>query len=465
MFKNLRREPGFYKRLWALALPLVMQNLITTSLGFVDTFMVGLLGNRQLSAVTAANVPIFLLQLVIFGLMSGLAVLVSQYWGQHDIESINRCTGVAMYISFLIAAIFASVLFFASRWVMSIITNNPDLIRLGAPYLRIVGLSYLFNALSSVYAGMQRSTENAKFGMQVFAASMLINTFLNYCLIFGHFGAPALGITGAALATFASRVAEFLIVVVYAARDRRVPLMPRALFHPGAAIAKSTFRYSGPVIINESMWGLGTSVMTAIMGHMTISTDMLAAYAIMGNIDKFATVACFGLSGATAILMGKTIGEGQSREKIYSLGSCLLTLSALNGVVISVCLAILLPTFFIPVIYPLFKLSPQATHIAVMMCIVYLCVMPVRAFDVTNVTGVLRSGGDTKVAAVLDLFPLWLAAIPLTALTALVLHSPVSLVCVATQAENFFKILPGILRLRSRKWINDVTIHREEPSA
>jgi len=461
MFKNLRREPGFYRRLWALALPLVLQNLITTSLGFVDTFMVGLLGNRQLSAVTAANVPIFLLQVVIFGLMSGLAVLVSQYWGKGDTESINRCMGVAMYAGFSIAAVFAFVLFFFPNRVMSVVTNNPELIRLGAPYLRIVGLSYLFNSVSSVYAGMQRSTENAKFGMQVFAASMLTNTFLNYCLIFGHFGAPALGITGAALATLASRVVEFLIVLIYALLNRRVPLMPRAVFRPGAAIAKSALHYSGPVIVNESMWGLGTSVMTAIMGHMSISTDMLAAYAIMGNIDKFATVACFGLAGATAILVGKTIGEGRPKEQICSLGSCLLTLSALNGVVISACLAALLPTFFIPVIYPLFKLSPQATRIAVLMCIVYLCVMPMRAFDVTNVTGVLRSGGDTRVAAAVDLCPLWLAAIPLTALTALVLHSPVALVCVATQAENFFKMPLGIWRLRSRKWINDVTVRGE----
>lgn len=464
MFQKLHQEPGFYKQLWALALPLVLQNLITTSLGFVDTFMVGLLGNRQLSAVTAANVPIFLLQVVIFGLMSGLTVLVSQYWGKHDIESINRCMGVAVYAGFSIAAVFAVVLFCFPRPVMSIVTNNPVLIRLGAPYLRIVGLSYLFNSVSSVYAGMQRSTENARFGMLVFGASMLINTFLNYCLIFGHLGAPALGITGAALATFASRVAEFLIVLVYALRDRRIPLMPAALFRPGTAIVKSAVRYSGPVIINESLWGLGTSVMTSIMGHMTISTDMLAAYAIMGNIDKFATVACFGIAGASAVLIGKSIGEGQSKEQVYNLSSCLLTLSAWNGVVISLILAILLPSFLIPYLYPLFKLSAQAAHIAVTMCVIYLCVMPMRAFDVTNITGVLRAGGDARMAAVLDLCPLWLAAIPLTALAALVLHVPVSLVCLATQAENFFKMPLGVFRLRSRKWINDITIRKEELS-
>jgi Na+-driven multidrug efflux pump len=296
----------------------------------------------------------------------------------------------------------------------------------------------------------------------VFGTSMLLNTFLNYCLIFGHLGAPRLGITGAALATLASRVAEFAIVAVCALRDRRVPLCPMALVRPGRAIVKSAVRYAGPVILNETLWGTGTSIMTAVMGHMAISADMLAAYAIMGNIDKFSTVACFGLAGATAVVVGKRIGEGAPREQVYDLGVCLLTLSALVGLALSAGLAVLLPTVFIPYLYPLFSLTPQATEIAVLMCVIYLAVMPMRAFDITNITGLLRAGGDARMAAVLDLCPLWLAAIPLTALAALVLHAPVVWVCLATQAENYFKMPLGILRLRSRKWINDVTIRRGE---
>lgn len=458
MFHVLKREPGFYRRLWLLALPLILQNLITTSLGFVDTFMVGLLGNNELSAVTAANTPIFLIQVIVFGLMSGLTVLVSQYWGRGDAAAINRCMGVALYAGVSVAGVMAAVLFCFPETVMGIVTNNALLIETGAPYLRIVGLSYVFNAASSVYVGMQRSTENPRFGMMVFAASMLLNTFLNYCLIFGKFGAPALGITGAALATLASRMAEFLIVAVYALTNRRVPLMPAALLRPGRAIAASAARYSGPVILNETLWGLGTSAMTAIMGHMTISADMLAAYAIMGNIDKFSTVACFGMAGATAVVVGKRIGEGASKEEVYGLGCCLLTLSTLVGVVIALCLAVLLPTVFIPSLYPLFSLTERATSIAVTMCVLYLMVMPMKAFDITNITGLLRAGGDARMAAVIDLCPLWLAAVPLTALAGLELDAPIPIVCLCIQAENFCKMPIGVFRLRSRKWINDVTI-------
>ena len=401
MLRHLHREPGFYKRLFYLALPLILQNLITTSLGFVDTFMVGMLGQNELSAVTAANTPIYMLQIIILGLLSGLSVLASQYWGKGDTESINRCMGVSLYAGLIIAVSVAVVLFFFPLQVMALVTNNGLLIELGAPYLRIVGLSYIFNTISSVYIGMQRSTENPAMGMIVFGISMLTNTCLNYILIFGKLGAP--------------------------------------------------------VLVNEVLWGLGVSVMTAIMGHMVISADMLAAYAIMGNIDKFSTVACFGVAGATAVIVGKRIGEGAGREEVYSVGCCLLTVSFGVGLAVSLCLAVLLPTVFIPYLYPLFHLKGLALEIAVIMCVVYLFMLPLKAFDITNITGLLRAGGDSRTASIIDLSCQWVIAVPLTFLTALVFNAPVAVVCLCIQSENVCKCPWGILRLRSRKWINNVT--------
>lgn len=459
MFSVLGQKPGFYRRLWGLSLPIILQNLITTSLGFVDTFMVGLLGNDELSAVTAANTPIFLVQVIIFGLMSGLTILVCQYWGKGDTVSINRVMGVAAYAGLAVSGVAALLLFLFPEGVMALVTNNLKLIELGAPYVRIVGVSYVFNAVSSVYVGMQRSTENPGFGMIVFAISMCLNTFLNYCLIFGHFGAPRLGITGAAAATLASRVVEFVIVLIYALANRRIPLVSRALLCPGRAMVKSAAFYAGPVILNETLWGLGTTVMTAIMGHMAISADMLAAYAIMGNIDKFSTVACFGVAGATAVIVGKRIGERAPEEEVYSLSSCLLLVSFLLGAGVALALAALLPTLFIPVLYPLFSLTETAVEAAVTMCVVYIVMMPLKSFDISNITGVLRAGGDARAAAILDLCPLWLVAVPLTALTGLVLDAPMALVCFSIYSENICKMPAGILRFRSRKWINDVTIH------
>lgn len=457
MMKYLRRERGFYRRLFFLALPLILQNLITTSLGFVDTFMVGLLGSDQLSAVTAANAPIYLIQVIIFGLMSGLTILVSQYWGKQDIASINRCMGFAMYAGLAISILMAAVLFFFPTQVLLLVTDNRTLIEMGAPYLKIVGISYIFNSVSSVYVSMQRSAENPSLGMKIFAASMLLNTFLNYCLIFGKFGAPALGITGAAIATLTSRIVEFLLVLLYAAFNRRVPLMPSLLFRPGKATARSFAKYATPVLFNETMWGLGTTVMTSILGHMANSADMLAAYTIMGNIDKFTTVSCFGIAGATAVILGKAIGEGTNKDKVYDLSWCLLIVSFMLGLGLAVVLAFALPFVFIPYLYPLFGLSELATQAAATLCVVYLILLPLKSFDISNITGVLRAGGDVRMATIIDLCPLWLVAVPLAALTALVLDAPLPLVCIGIYSENICKMPLGIIRLRSRKWINDVT--------
>ncbi len=457
MLRFLRREPGFYRHTWMLALPIILQNLITTSLGFVDTFMVGLLGQAELSAVTAANTPIFLVQIIIFGLLSGLAVLVSQYWGKHDTEAINRCMGISLYTGVSLAALIALALFLAPRQVMALVTDNALLIQLGAPYLRIVGFSYVFNTASSVYVGVQRSTENPSMGLTVFTVSMVLNTFLNYVLIFGKFGAPALGITGAALATLTARAVEFAITFGYALRDRRIPLLPAALLHPGTAFVGDFLKYSTPVLVNDSLWGLGTTLITAVIGHMAISEEMLAAYAIMGNIEKFSTVACYGISGASAVIVGKRIGEGASREKVYEVSWCMLLLTVMIGLVVSLSLAVLLPTVFIPWLYPMFHLEGLSLEIAATMCVVFIIMMPTKAFDITNISGVLRAGGDVRVSAVIDVGSVWLVALPITVLSALVFEAPVALVCLGIQAEGLSKVPLGIWRLRSRKWINDVT--------
>ena len=179
MFSYLHQPKGFYKHLFLLALPVIVQNFITTSLGFLDTFMVGLLGSDQMSAVTVANVPVFIIQLIVFGLQSGSSVLISQYWGRGDRESINRVMGIGFFIAGGVSVLFAIVLCAFPAQVLYLITDNLTLVTLAEPYLRIVGFSYIFNSISSIYIGMQRSIENPRFGMIVFATSMLCNTIGN----------------------------------------------------------------------------------------------------------------------------------------------------------------------------------------------------------------------------------------------------------------------------------------------
>ena len=194
MFRHLKRSPAFYRYLWRLSLPMILQNLITFSLGLIDTFMVSQLGNTEMAAVTAANVPAFLLLSIIFGVQSGLGILVSQYWGKKDIDNINRAIGVAAMLGASLVFVLAMVFFLFPVQVMDLMSNEHQLSVLGAPYLRIIGFSYVFNMLSSVYVSAQRSVENPNFGMKVFGCSTVVNTVLNYFLIFGKCGFPMLGI-------------------------------------------------------------------------------------------------------------------------------------------------------------------------------------------------------------------------------------------------------------------------------
>ena len=239
----IRREQGFYRRLMKLSMPIVLQNLITFSLGLIDTFMVSQLGNTEMAAVTAANVPVFLLISIVFGVQSGLGILVSQYWGKQDMKSISRSIGVAPFVG----AVLAAVLFFCPVQIMDLLSNNHQLSILGAPYLKIIGISYIFNMLSSVYASAQRSAENPSFGMKLFGASTLINTGLNYLLIFGKLGFPMLGIQGAAIATLCARICEFIICSIYALRDKRIRVQWAAFVRPGWDMLRRFLKYASPV--------------------------------------------------------------------------------------------------------------------------------------------------------------------------------------------------------------------------
>lgn len=458
----IRREQGFYRRLMKLSMPIVLQNLITFSLGLIDTFMVSQLGNTEMAAVTAANVPVFLLISIVFGVQSGLGILVSQYWGKQDMKSISRSIGVAAAAGVVVAALLAAVLFLWPVQVMDLLSNNHELSVLGAPYLKLIGISYIFNMLSSVYASAQRSAENPSFGMKLFGASTLINTGLNYLLIFGKLGFPMLGIQGAAIATLCSRICEFLICVVYALRDKRIRMRWAAFFRPGWDMLRRFLKYASPVVLNEAGWGLGNSLLTVILGNTENSVEMLAANAVMGNLNRLFLVFCFGLGAATAVLVGKAIGEGQNEEEVMSLSNALLRFTIVSGAVLAVIALALLPSLFTPVVFPLFKLYGESAAIATALAVTGFASIPLHAYSITSITGVLRSGGDVIWSAALDLAPQWIICLPLTALCALVLKTGIWPIALAMQTESMVKIPLCIYRVRSRKWIHDVTVSRGE---
>lgn len=459
MFSSLKQGKHFYRDLITLCIPIILQNLVTTSLGMIDTFMVGMLGETPLAAVTLANLPIFVVQFIVFGIQSGSAVLISQYWGHRDSDSINRVIGVSAMVACGAATVFALALFLFPTQIMGLLTNDSTLRDIAAEYGRIVGFSYIFNSLTSVYVGALRSMEKPKVGLAIYSCSMLTNTFLNWVFIFGKLGAPALGVTGAALATLLSRVLEFLVMALHAVFNKTFRLRPALILRPGRDMCRRFLKYSTPVVLNETMWGLGTSLYPTIMGHMTGSTEILAAYAVAGNIDKFCSVGIFAVAAAAAVIIGREVGAGHS-HRVYDIGKALLAVSVALGALVGAVMLLATHLFIEPFIYPVypaFQNCPGAASITTLMLTVVSIFLPSRAFNTTSIVGVLRGGGDVAFTAAIDILPLWLVAIPLAAVTGLVAELGILWVYLSIEAENLVKFFLGIWRFRSGKWIRDVT--------
>ena len=456
MFSYMNRGKAFYRDVVLLAIPIILQNLITNSLGLLDTFMVGMLGEAPMAAVTLANIPIFVVQLMTFGLQSGASVLISQFYGKGDKGSINEVLGIGFAVAGGITLVFGCVMFFLPIPFMSLFGNNAAVVALAAQYAKIVAFSFLFDSLAQVYIAAHRSMANPLLGLYILGASMVSNTILNWVFIFGKLGAPAMGVEGAALATLISRVLEFVIAVGHIALGKRFRLQFDRLLHPSPAMLGKYVRFATPVLLNETLWGLGTSLYPTIMGHMEGSQAILAAYGIVGNLVNVSTVMVFAIGGTTAIIIGREIGAGR-REGVYETGLCLDTLAFLAGLIVGAVFIVLTYTLFEPVVYPLFHLSQEASEIATMMSVVSFAILAVRSFNTTNVVGVLRGGGDVRAATIIDLLPMWLLSLPLAALAGLVFHWGILPVYLCISLDNVVKLVLGVWRLRSGVWIRDIT--------
>lgn len=437
-------------------LPMILQNLVTNFMALADSFMVGALGETELAAVTMANSVFYVLSLIIFGIQSGTGVLVAQYYGKGRLDAINRIMGMGYYVSLGLTALIALLAFFFPMQLMQLVTNNPDLWEPGAEYARIVGFSYVCMAFSGVYIAVQRSMENPGLGAILLTVSGAMNILLNYMFIFGKWGAPAMGCAGAAVATLLSRVFEVLVVTGCFFRSKRLPVKPGLMLRPGRIIAGDFIKYSLPVVLNEGMWSLAMSLYSIIMGHMPNSTPILAAYTIAGNIDRMAAVALFAAGNATAVIIGRDIGCGDTKE-IYGKGVALNFVCFVTGIISMGILLTIRATLLDGFIFPLMDISAEAGELAKMMLAFIAVVMPLRSLNLCNIVGVFRGGGDVRYGLICDIGPLYCVCLPAAALCGLVFGLGITAVYVCICLDDFCKVFLCLLRLRSGKWINSVT--------
>lgn len=446
---------SFYKNVFALVAPMAVQNLINVGVTATDVFMLGRVGEKVLSGASLAGQIQFIMMLIFFGITAGSTVLTAQYWGKRDTDTIERILGMGLSSGILVAAVFTVLAFFIPDTLMRIYTSDAVVVTEGAKYLRIVGLSYLFMAVTQVYLNIMRSIERVVVATVVYFISLFVNIIINAVLIFGMFGAPRLEIVGAAIGTLCARITELVLVLLYARyKNDIVKIRVRHLVHMDKVLFLDYVRYAMPVVLNEMMWGLGTSCNTAIIGHL--GSEAVAANSVAQVARQLAQVVVFGISSATAIWLGKTLGEGKTEHaRAYAKRFIWLSLilGGLGGGMI------LLSG---PIVIRVLTLSAQSQSYLNFMFFVMSYFVVGQAFNTTMVCGIFRSGGDTKFGLYMDVTTMWGCSILLGGAAAFVFHAGVPAVYAILMSDEIIKVPICIWRYRKYKWLRNVTREKEE---
>lgn len=447
------RDREYFRLLVKFALPIALQSLITSSLNMVGVIMIGQLGETSVAAVGLANQVWFLLNLLLFGIVSGCAMFVAQLWGKKDILDVRRVLGLAVKLGLIAALVFWALAMFFPGAVLRLYTKDAAVIELGSQYLRIFGWSYGFYAISAAYGVSLRSTGYVRLPLAVSTAALGLNILIAYPFIFGWeaVGLPALGVNGAAIAGLIARVMECLAMLGVVYWDRLNPSAASLddLLELDFKFMVSVLKPVLPVIANEFLWSMGITTYSAIYAH--IGTSAIAAINIVSTIDQLAFVVFLGIGSATAILVGNLIGQGEN-EKAYRYAGRSLGLQITGGALMG-----LLVYLFAGNLFQFFKVSPEVIVDARNILTVLALGMSVRSANHVIIIGILRSGGDTRFSLVLDGFVIWLVGVPVTAAGAFLFHLPVHLVYALTLSEEVTKFAVGLGRYFSRKWINDLT--------
>ncbi len=441
----------FYKMVFALVLPIALQNLINVGVTAADVIMLGMVGETALSAGSLANQVSFILNLLMFGMSSGAAVLTAQYWGKKDTATIEKVLGISMRLAIVAGLVFMAAALLIPRQLMLIFTREEEIIAAGIPYLRIVAFSYLLMAVNMTYLNLMRSVERVLIGMITYAVSLGVNVVLNAIFIFGLFGCPAMGTAGAALGTTLARVTEFIIILIYNKKFNDIlNIRLNLLAVKDRQLTRDFIRYASPVIMNELAWGCGMAMLSAMMGHL--GSAAVAAHSVTQTSRQLAMVVSMGLAGAAAIVLGKTIGEGNEKLARIQAGR-FVKMAAILGVAGSLFILAIVR----PAVLHFMVMTPQASrYLGYMMFILaYFCFF--QSLGTIFIVGIFRAGGDTRVGLALDLTGLWGCAVFLGSIAAFLLKWPVPAVYVVISFDEIVKLPFSVKRYLSGKWLKNIT--------
>lgn len=447
--KNISKDKKFTQKAIAITVPIALQALLNTSLNLVDTVMIGSLGQSSIAAVGLANKVFFVFTLLLFGIVSGSSILTAQYFGKRDIKNIRRVLGMSLAIGIIGSLVFVIPSLICPKAVMSIFTPNENTISIGAGYLAIAAISYPLTAITNVYVALLRGVNQVKAPVFITVVSIIIKVILNYTLIFGHFGMSAHGVQGEAIATIIARSVECMSIlsVVYYEKGPAAAKI-KELISFNKEFIQLFFKTVTPVIINEFMWGLGVTMYSLVYGRM--GDGAVAAITITQTVEQIMTVVFQGISAATAVILGNELGANklEDAEKHAKYFIVLQFICAL--VMALICFIIRIPLISI------FNVTADVGVDISKCLIVFIFYLPFKIFNWVNIVGILRSGGDTKAALILDISGVWLVGIPFAFLGGMFFKLPIYFVYAMVGFEEVYKFIFGFRRYSQKKWLKNL---------
>jgi len=439
----------FVREMLPLAIPVAVNEFLRSSVHIVDTVMVGHISETAIASVNLAGQIFFVFILLLVGVCSGSAIFIAQYFGDKDTKGIQRTLGLSLLAATFVGAVFAIGGVAFSEEIISFYTKDAAVISAGADYLRIAGWTFPFVALSFVYGTVLRTMHQAKIPLVVSFVALAVSTGLNFVFIFGHFGFPAMGVKGAALATLFARILELALLFAVMRVKKSIALAPvKRLFSFSRTFVKRYAITNYPVMLNDIGWALGVSLYSKI--YAGISTQALTAVVVADTIFMLFFVVFFGTGSASSILIGNKIGERNlARAQEYAK----IVLKIFTPV--SICFALILfaGSWTFPRIYGVEADTLRMTTIVLW---AYAFIMPFKCFNYHTVCGILRSGGDTKFALAADIGGIWLIGLPMALLARDILGLPLIGVVMFLLSEEIIKSVITYHRVKSGKWINRV---------
>ena len=448
MVKTVKKD-DFYRQMFKLAIPIIIQNLLSAAVNSSDVIMLNYVGQSAISAVSLAANYSNILFMVYYGLGTGASLLCAQYFGKKNMQAIHAVEGIALRFSLAISALVALAAFTMPQRMLLLFTSDQELIAIGSSYIRIMGITYLCWGVTEIYLAILRSIGRVTISMALNMLAFGLNILLNAVFIFGLFGAPKLGVTGVAIATASSRLIQLIACVIVSLLSKDVKLNPAYMFIRSKTLLNDFVHLSLPALGNDLSWSVAFSMYSVILGHL--GTEAVAANSLVTVVRNVGSVFCFAIASAGTILLGRVMGQGEL-EKSKSYASRMLKMTVVAGAVGGV--IVLAVT---PFVLRFASLNDTAMHYLEYMLLINSYYIMGSAVNTALIAGVFRAGGDTKFGLICDTIDMWVYAVPLGFFAAFVVKLPVLWVYFLLCTDEFVK-WPWVIRhYRKGEWAKNIT--------